>query len=314
MRKFIQWLLLGILSVGIERALAVTSNLGAQRSARPTVTENAAKPANARPTQGANSGAQYDPIARRNVFGLKEPVEAPSTNTPPLADPAIPKLTLTGITTILGNKLALFKVQFPGEGGKPGKEDSLMLAEGQRDSGIEVLQIDEKAKRVRVNNSGRMMPVEFDKDSLKSTGGTNAAALAGSTPGQTPPTPGFHIPRLPSRSLQAPAGNGTTPTAAPPPPPNPFSRAPAASYEQTNNAATTTATANTAYPTNSTGAYNNNAATVEQRSSTLTPTGLTPEQIAVLQAAAAAADGSTQAVRQVPAPMSRPPTMPLVPQ
>src|SRR5205823_4883306 len=61
----------------------------------------------------------------------------------------MPRITLTGITTILGNKRALMTVQLPG---KP--TQSFALAEGERSGGIEVLEINEKIGSVRINRLG----------------------------------------------------------------------------------------------------------------------------------------------------------------
>jgi hypothetical protein len=68
----------------------------------------------------------------------------------------------------MGNKLAFLKVQFlPKPGEQIQTEQSFMLTEGQRESGIEVLEIDEKAGTIRVNNSGTEMTIGFDKDAAK---------------------------------------------------------------------------------------------------------------------------------------------------
>src|SRR5437016_10139298 len=96
-----------------------------------------------------NSADEYQKIPERNVFGLTEPPEqVQQTAVEPPA--ALPKVFLTGITTIFGNKMALFSVQFPAKAGQPAREQSLTLAEGQGDEGIEVLSVDENAKVVRV--------------------------------------------------------------------------------------------------------------------------------------------------------------------
>src|SRR4051812_47174959 len=72
----------------------------------------------------------YHAIVERNVFDLKPPPPPTPpvtvTNTPP------PNVKLTGITTILGNKRALFMVQEASVPGKPAnKEESYILTEGQ---------------------------------------------------------------------------------------------------------------------------------------------------------------------------------------
>jgi hypothetical protein len=110
------------------------------------------------------SADQYKGIPQRNAFGLKAP-EVVHNEPPP---PQLPRLILTGITTILGNKRALMKEQEPGlRPGQQAQELSLILTEGQREGNVEVLLIDELAGSVRVNNSGTIMTLTFEKDGAK---------------------------------------------------------------------------------------------------------------------------------------------------
>jgi hypothetical protein len=134
-----------------------------------------------------SSTNQYDRISIRNVFGLKDP---PPVVVPPPPPPALPKIILTGIATISGSKLAFLRVQFLAKPGEPAREQSMMLKEGQREAGIEILQIDEKAGRIQVNNLGTEMPVTFDKDALKTaaTANTNPAAVSANPMAPIPPT------------------------------------------------------------------------------------------------------------------------------
>src|SRR6266849_705060 len=109
--------------------------------------------------------SQYEAIPERNAFGLRPPPEKPEFDNPPTQ---LPKIILTGITTILDNKRALMKVQpAVARPNEPAKELSLILTEGQREGDIEVLQIDEKAGSVRVRNSGTVMTLTFEKDGAK---------------------------------------------------------------------------------------------------------------------------------------------------
>ncbi len=161
----------------------------------------------------------YTSIPDRNIFGLKPP---PSPQTTERQSPQLPKITLTGITTILGNKRALMLVQSPGS--KAGqKELSLILTEGQQQDDIEVLQIDEKAGTVRVNNSGTVMTLNFEKDGPKLPttqlpsnnpapplpigSGIPAPTNGPSAPG-TYISPGLHLP-IPRRILRSPETVGT---------------------------------------------------------------------------------------------------------
>jgi hypothetical protein len=82
-------------------------------------------------------------------------VEHPST--------PLPKILLKGITTIFGDKRALLKVQFPAKPPQPAKEQSYILTEGQRDGAIEILEINEKTARVKVDNCGTVMEITFEK-------------------------------------------------------------------------------------------------------------------------------------------------------
>ena len=60
------------------------------------------------------------------------------------------------------------KTQPPaGKPSDPAKEQSLILSEGQRDGNIEVLAIDDRAGSVKVNNSGTIMTLTFEKDGAK---------------------------------------------------------------------------------------------------------------------------------------------------
>src|SRR5438128_1694564 len=87
-----------------------------------------------------SSGQAYKAIPERNLFGLRP--EPPPQAQPVPPPPALPKVILTGLTTILGNKMAFLKVQVPAKPNEPAKEQSLTLKEGERDGDIEVVDID----------------------------------------------------------------------------------------------------------------------------------------------------------------------------
>ncbi len=142
----------------------------------------------------------YLGIVDRNVFGLKPPPPPPD---PEANKPPPPPITLTGITTILGNKRALMKtaptVAKPGE---PAKEQSYILTIGQRDGDIEVLDIDEKAGSVKVRYAGTESTLTFDKNGPKIAATPLPAAPA-------IPVPAGAIP--PPMAIPAPAGSSPTP-------------------------------------------------------------------------------------------------------
>lgn len=119
----------------------------------------------------------YHLISGRNVFDLHEPKEV----IPPTSTVALPKVYLTGITTLLGRKQAYFVVQLPAVPGKPpGSDKYFTLAEGQRLEMLEVLQIDPKAKLVTINNSGNVSTITFETGKIAFAG---AASGNGANPG-----------------------------------------------------------------------------------------------------------------------------------
>jgi hypothetical protein len=148
----------------------------------------------------------YQSIVDRNIFGLHPP-PPPPINEPP--KPPIPPITLTGITTILGKKLAFMNIQLPpkpGEQAKPGANGptSYMLGEGEREGDIEVVSIDEKAGMVKVDEFGTVTNVTFGK-----LPATPAPAVAANTPGGIPNPnhpgavpPQRSIPGLPTRTMR----------------------------------------------------------------------------------------------------------------
>ena len=146
----------------------------------------------------------YQGIVERNVFGLKPPPPPPD---PESMKPPPPKIFLTGITTILGNKRALMKLTPPVT--KPGeqpKEQAFTLAEGEREGGLEVLEIDEKAGTVKVNNYGTVATIDFENNGIK------APTAPVPTPGAPPAMrPGLPLPGamggatpMPNRPLRVP--------------------------------------------------------------------------------------------------------------
>ncbi len=173
------------------------------------------------------AGSPYRGIVERNVFNLRPPPPPPD-NTPPPVPP--PKITLTGITTILGNKRALMKALEPPRPPEPAKEVSYILAEGQRDGDVEVIAIDERAGSVKVNNHGTIQELSFDKDGAKLPNTPPPLIAPPGLPGAAapppyanpirPPTPGLRT--IPPRTLRLPPMPGAR-TAQPSPNPQPNS-------------------------------------------------------------------------------------------
>lgn len=97
-------------------------------------------------------------IPERNVFRLR-PVPPPEVAPPPPVP--LPEVMLKGITTMLGDRRALFSVKFPGTAAGSAKEEDYFLREGEKDGPIEVLKIDLEAEKVALDVSGMRMEVTF---------------------------------------------------------------------------------------------------------------------------------------------------------
>ena len=148
------------------------------------------------------AGSPYAGIVDRNVFGLQPP--------PPLTKledvkPPPPKITLQGITTMLGTKLVLMKVVVPPA--KPGgktEEVPLTLSVGQKSEDVEVLEIHETEPAwVKVNDYGTITNLNF-KDNGVNLASTTAPGVA---PTGVPPRPG----RVPPPGPVPTAGGGSAP-------------------------------------------------------------------------------------------------------
>jgi hypothetical protein len=101
----------------------------------------------------------YAPISAHNIFHLNPPPAAGAATdaTPP------PKITPTGIMTIFGTRQVLFTVDGVSKPGQPGKPESYILSEGQRQDDVEVTRIDEKAGVVTFNNHGTVQEIPLVK-------------------------------------------------------------------------------------------------------------------------------------------------------
>jgi hypothetical protein len=149
---------------------------------------------------GADNGNPYKVIIERNVFDLKgppPPVAIVPTNAPP------PNVKLTGITSILGKRQALFLVQKLGIPGKtPNSDEPFIIAEGERQGTVEVMEINEKAATVKIRNDGNVSVLTFEKLNLPTTPGAVPPGLPG------PGGPGGGVPRMPNYVMPSqPAAN-----------------------------------------------------------------------------------------------------------
>jgi len=170
-------------------------------------------------TSDAPAGSPYQGIVERNVFGLKPPPPPPD---PEANKPPPPRITLQGITTFGGIKRALLKAQMPVKPGEqhkgepPKGEESFILAEGQREGDIEVLEINDKpgSEFVKVNDFGTITNLNFENNGIKtagtsSPGPTPASAGVGPNPRASPfPQGGGDRPYSPTRPMrtQGPPG------------------------------------------------------------------------------------------------------------
>jgi hypothetical protein len=136
----------------------------------------------------------YEPIVLRNPFGIKPVPEPPAQ---PAAGPpvALPKVILTGITTMFGPPKALIEITEA----EPGKAASIrkpILREGEKDGTVEVISIDAANASVRIKNSGFETNLNFE------------VAKSGSVPGGPPPlASGLVAPNVPPVPGMAPGAN-----------------------------------------------------------------------------------------------------------
>ncbi len=177
--------------------------------------------ARATPVSPDPATTPYQTIVDRNVFALKPPPPPPSAEE---AKPPPVKITLTGITTIVGKRALMKSPAPPGKPGEPAKPElSYILAEGQREGDVEVLEIDDKSGNVKINNAGVVVTLNIDKDGPK-------LPTTGLPPGVPPPpmgampgsrvitpfgggNPGF---TMPARTLRLPPANGGLPSSGMP--------------------------------------------------------------------------------------------------
>lgn len=163
------------------------------------------------------AGNPYQGIVDRNLFNLKPPPR-PEDNLPPPEPP--PKITLTGFTTILGDKRVLFKVQVPAKPPQPPKEESYILTEGQRDGDIEVLEINEKSGVAKFNNHGMIQTLDLANDGAKPSNLPTPTAGPPARPfppfaARNPngPESGAPMKTIPARTLRIPQIPGAPPPA-----------------------------------------------------------------------------------------------------
>jgi hypothetical protein len=165
------------------------------------------------PADSPSPDGPYQGIVDRNVFGLKPP---PPPADPESTKPPLPKIYLTGITTFGGKRAFLKATPEKPKAGEAGKEQSYMLAEGQRDGDLEMLQIDEINRTVKVKFVDTIVPLDFTNNGAKPIAAPPPApGPPGAPGGPAIPAPGGgrgmkgQAPGLPPRTLRVPGGRGT---------------------------------------------------------------------------------------------------------
>src|SRR6202000_2029231 len=139
---------------------------------------------------------------------LPIPTNDPNATAAPVVAP--PKITLNGITTILGSKEALYKVAMPAKPGVPASDQSYMMGEGEADNDIQVVKIDTDADSVTFNNHGTVQTLPLTAAGNISSGaaGGGVAKSGGGAPGLPMPGNRFRRPGGPGFGGRSAAGNG----------------------------------------------------------------------------------------------------------
>lgn len=153
----------------------------------------------------------YTSIVERNVFNLHPPPPPVDPNELAKKNQQIPKLTLNGITTILGKKIA-FITEPPPKPGTP--QTTLSLSEGEAEDEVEVKGIDDKAGVVKVVNHGEEQTLDFEHDGVRptATGSSPATPTSIPIPAMPPPNMSSRPPMRPMRNLlpnNSSANNGS---------------------------------------------------------------------------------------------------------
>jgi hypothetical protein len=119
----------------------------------------------ARATPVGPAANPYATITGRNIFHLV-PDKHEAAEPPPRP---VARITLDG-TISLGSRRALLTAELPPNPPEPVRKVSLILAEGQEESNIRVLDINEMAGTVKVDNHGTVMVLTFSREPAKSSG------------------------------------------------------------------------------------------------------------------------------------------------
>jgi hypothetical protein len=146
----------------------------------------------------ASSAMAYQGIVDRNAFGLRPPLPIPEVKV--LKPPAI-RFTLTGIiTSLLGDKRVMMKATNP----ETLAERPYILAEGQREGDIEVLQIDEALGEVKIKHAGAVLLLDWENNGPKGSAGRALNPLDSPAPPMSPVVPPRTAPKPQAKQFISP--------------------------------------------------------------------------------------------------------------
>jgi hypothetical protein len=107
----------------------------------------------------ATASNPYREIVARNVFALKAPSSSSEAET---IKRAPPPLILTGIVTFGVKRALMTKPSTPSRSSVQTAPQSFIVAEGQRDGGVEVVEINERLGAVKVIYEGTPITLHFE--------------------------------------------------------------------------------------------------------------------------------------------------------
>ena len=134
------------------------------------------RPAQATADTPASEANPYTVISERNVFHLNPPPPTPAAEEK-AAD--VPKVMLSGFRTVAGNT-RVFLVLQPKDTKEPMK--FLDLAQGQKDSAVEVVKINSEKRQVEIVNTGHPMTLNFADNGFASSVAPGQKPAAGGGP------------------------------------------------------------------------------------------------------------------------------------
>ncbi len=144
-----------------------------------------------RGNDSSSAANPYVAIPARNIFNLVPiPTNDPMADVKPPDPPA--KITPNGIMSLFGTPQVLFKVATPPKPGQPPQDQSYCLSEGDRQDGIEVVQIDQVARVITFDNHGIVQKIPLVAAGETGDGGSGGSPAGGGSPGLGGPGQFYH--------------------------------------------------------------------------------------------------------------------------